>query len=177
MSAVAPPPPNGGQELLDPSQQSGPTYVAPLAAPTTPAALIDPDGQLGTRFFGPVMSGPLGQLAGIASLHKRAKITFANGTFSVPIQFPPSTILDRLIVQIQQSYNGTTPHINLGTTANGVDIATVDVSVAPTQIFQNLTTIMGSSWTIYLSQALTAATTGKATVLIYYSVPAKTVPS
>jgi hypothetical protein len=46
--------------------------------------------------------------------------------------------------------------------------------VAPTQTFQNITSILGTSWTIYLSQVLgTGNTTGKCTVLIFYSVPAK----
>jgi hypothetical protein len=156
-----------------------PPLVQPLAIASATDLTLDPDAVQGTRFSGPILSGPVdGTAAGIVPLHKRFKLTFANGTFSVPVVFPASTILDRLVIQLQQSYTGTLPKINLGTALNGVDIANVDVSVAPTQIFNNLTAILGSTWTIYLSQAWTGSpTTGKATVLIYYSVPAKALPT
>jgi hypothetical protein len=151
--------------------------VTPFAVGSLDELTIDPDAVQGSRHFGPILSGdPADGTAGIAVLHKRAKITFANGNFSVPVRFPPSTILFNYIIQIQQSYNGTTPKINLGNTLNGVDIVSTDVSVAPTQVFGNFG-ILGSTWTIYLSQVVTAATTGKATVMITYSVPAKVIPS
>lgn len=156
-------------------------FGAPVQqAVTDVSSLIDPDGAVGTRFSGPIMSGIPGKgLAGIAMLHKRFKVTAATGAFSgIPIQFPPSSILTILVTQLQQTFNGLTPHLNLGTTPGGSDIASIDLSVAPTQLFQNLTTILTSTWTIYLSLAITGATTqGKATMLIEYSVPALTVPS
>jgi hypothetical protein len=156
------------------------------AAPEAPALLavgglgdlLDPDAIQGTRFSGPLLSGAAEDgAAGIVILHKRAKITFSHGNFSVPIRFPPSTILDKYLVQLQQTYNGTTPKINIGTTLNGLDVANVDVSVAPTQLQNPIATILPGSWTLYLSQVLGGSTAGKATVLIYYSVPAKTVQS
>lgn len=147
-----------------------------LAAPTGIGDLLDPDAVQGSHFTGPLISGsPDDGVPGIALLHKRAKITVSNGNFSIPIRFPPSSILMQVVVQLQQTYNGATPKVNLGTTPNGTDIASVDVSVAPTQVFNNITTILGSSWTIYLSQVVSAATNGKCTVLITYSVPAKTI--
>ena len=139
--------------------------------------LLDPDARIGTHFSGPVMSGgkDLGA-AGIAVLHKRAKIVSTYGAFSIPIKFPPSSILTQYMVQLQQSYNGTLAKINLGTTLNGTDIANVDVTVAPTQIFNNITSILGTSWTIYLSQVPGAgATQGKCTVMVFYSVPGKAI--
>ena len=151
-----------------------------LATPGGMGDLVDPDGMQGSRFSGPVLSGPVdgAGLPGIALLHKRAKILFSHGSFNVPVLFPPSSIVTELVVQIQQSYNGLTPKLNLGTTPNGVDVATVDLSVPPTQVFNNLQTILGSNWTLYLSQAVGAGNTaGKCTALIYYSVPAKTVYS
>lgn len=144
------------------------------------SALIDPDGIQGTRFSGPVLSGAPGDgIAGIATLHKRVKITASLGAFNgVPISFPPSSILIKLVTQIQQTFNGVTPFLNLGTTPGGQDIAHIDLSAGPTQLFQDLTTILTSSWTIYASLAITGTTTqGKATILIEYSVPAKTVSS
>jgi hypothetical protein len=171
----------GDVDLIDPKPRH-PVLAAALDA-ITPLAVsgvndlqLDPDAVIGTRFTGPVMSGaPEDGAAGVAVLHKRAKITFAHGNFSVPVRFPASTILLNYIIQIQQSYNGTTPKINLGNTLNGVDIVSTDVSVAPTQVFGNFG-ILGSTWTIYLSQVVTGATTGKATVMITYSVPARTLP-
>jgi hypothetical protein len=140
---------------------------------------LDPDAVLGTRHSGPLLSGaPEDGAAGIAMLHKRAKIYFTNGSFSIPVQFPASSVLTTLVVQIQQSYNGLTPKLNLGTALNGTDVASVDLSVAPTQVFNNIATILPSNWKLYLSQVLgTGNSAGKCTVLISYSVPAKTLPS
>ena len=159
-----------------PAPPAPPPVINPLVPTSIDSLQIDPDAVQGTRFSGPVMSGaPEDGVAGIAMVHKRAKITFANGNFSIPIKFPASAILVQWIVQIQQSYNGTTPKINLGNVVNGVDITSVDVSVAPTQTYGNFG-ILGSSWTIWLSQVLGGSTAGKCTVLITYSVPAKALP-
>lgn len=173
------------------SKTTAPTAPAaavaePLAGPapraiTDVSGLVDPDGVIGTRFSGPIMSGApnKGGIAGIAMLHKRAKITAQMGAFTgIPLVFPASSVLTTCIVQLQQTFNGVTPKFNLGTTPGGLDVATIDLSVAPTQVFNNLTTILGSNWTIYASLAIgVGATTGKATVLISYSVPAMTVIS
>lgn len=157
-----------------------PPLPTQLAAPTDLSDLVDPDAILGTRFGGPLMSGALEDgAAGICLLGKRAKITAATGAFSgLPIKFPASSILINLVTQIQQTFNGVTPKLNIGTTPGGLDIATIDLTVAPTQLNTNLSTILGSSWTVYLSLAITGATTqGKATTIIFYSVPALTRPS
>ena len=171
----------------DPKDPSGndPSAAPAAALPAQQAvtnlgSLIDPDGVLGTRFSGPIMSGPPeAGVAGICTLHKRFKVTAQTGAFTgVPITFPASTILMVLVTQLQQTFNGLTPHLNLGTTPGGTDIASIDLSVAPTQLSQNLATILPSNWTIYASLAITGATTqGKATMLITYSVPAKTLPN
>jgi len=154
---------------------------AVVAAPNTIDDLsLDPDAVQGSRHSGPLISGaPEDGAAGIATLHKRANITVAqNGAFSIPVRFPASSILLQFVVQIQQSYNGTLAKINLGTTQNGSDIANVDVTVAPTQVFNNITSILGTNNTIWLSQVIGAGgTAGKCTVLISYSVPAKVLPS
>jgi hypothetical protein len=145
---------------------------------TDSSALVDNDGVLGTRFSGPILSGAPNKpgLAGIAMLHKRVKITASLGAFSgIPLVFPASSVLTTLVVQLQQTFNGTLPKFNLGTTPGGLDVATIDLSVAPTQVFNNLTTILGSNWTIYASLVNGASTLGKATILISYSVPAITV--
>jgi hypothetical protein len=172
-------------DLIDPKPRH-PVIAAGVLDAVTPFAVagfddltIDPDAVQGSRHFGPILSGdPADGAAGIAMLHKRAKITVAqHGNFSIPVRFPASTILVNYIVQIQQSYNGTLAKINLGNTQNATDIANVDVTVAPTQVYGNFG-ILGSNWTIWLSQVIGAGgTAGKATVIITYSVPAKTIPS
>jgi hypothetical protein len=167
----------------DDATGNGPTTLLPNGPPAVTlqasagSLTLDPDAVQGTRFTGPIMSGPIDEVAGIVLLHKRFKLSSAYGTFTVPVRLPPSAILMTLVVQIQQTYNGTTPKLNLGSTPNGLDIASVDLSVAPTQVFNDLTSILGSSWTFHVSQALTGATAGKATVLITYSVPAAAMPS
>jgi hypothetical protein len=93
------------------------------------------------------------------------------------VRFPASSILVQAICQVQQVYNGTTPKLNLGTALNGLDIFTQDLLTGPSQYFGNISTILGSTWTIYLSQVVTGATQGKATILITYSVPAKAMPT
>jgi hypothetical protein len=160
-------------------QTPGLDEIVLSAAPGDLGDLFDPDAVLGTRFSGPILSGPMdGGAAGTAILSKRAKVTFANGSFSgLPIVFPASTILINLVTQLQQTFNGTTPKLNLGTTPGGLDVASIDLSVAPTQLNQNLTTILGSTWTIYLSLVLGGSTAGKATGIILYSVPALARPS
>ena len=169
------------KDLKDIKDTAPPLVVTPLVVPNTIDDLtLDPDAVQGSRHAGPLISGaPEDGAAGIAILQKRAKITVAgNGNFSIPVRFPASSILLNYAIQLQQSYNGTLAKINLGTTLNGVDIANVDVTVAPTQLFGNITSILGSTWTIYLSQVIGAGgTTGKCTVLISYSVPAKVVAS
>jgi hypothetical protein len=163
-------PPEADSKIIAPPQ------VSTFAVPTSIASFLDPDAKLATAFKGPVISGDYAKdgVPGIAMLHKRAKIDFTYGNFSIPVKFPPSAILTQYMVQIQQSYNGTLTKINLGTALNGVDIANVDVTVAPTQLLNNITGILGSTWTIYLSQVLGAGNTqGKATVMIFYSAPAQ----
>jgi len=117
--------------------------------------------------------------AGTVILSKRAKVSAATGNFTVPIRFPASSILINVVVQLQQTFGGTAggAHMNLGTTPGGLDIATIDLTVAPTQINQNLATILGSSWTIYLTMTGVVAGAGKATGLIIYSVPAAARPT
>jgi hypothetical protein len=157
-----------------------PPVVTKLAVPSSIDDLtLDPDAILGSRSSGPLLSGaPEDGAAGIATLHKRAKMTFANGSFSIPVRFPASSILLQMVAQIQQSYNGLTPKLNLGNTLNGLDIASVDLSVAPTQVFNNITSVLGSNSTIYVSQVVGAGNTaGKCTLLISYSVPAKALSS
>jgi hypothetical protein len=165
---------------LDATAPDAPPEVTALAPNTIDDLALDPDAVQGSRHTGPLLSGaPEDGAAGIAMLHKRAKISVTqHGNFSIPVHFPASAILVTYVVQIQQSYNGTLAKINLGTTLNGTDIANVDVTVAPTQVIGNITSVLGSTWTIYLSQVIGAGgTAGKCTVLITYSVPAKVLPS
>lgn len=169
------------EELKPPVREpdAPPRVIAPLAIASIDDLSIDPDAVQGSRHNGPLLSGaPEDGAAGIAMLHKRVKILFSYGSFSIPVRFPPSAILTTFVVQIQQSYNGVTPKLNLGTTLNGVDSASVDLSVAPIQVFTNVASVLPSNWTMYLSQALGAGNTaGKCTALISYSVPAKVLPS
>jgi hypothetical protein len=160
-----------------PGEQPAPPPLAEAPAPFSLGDLLDPDAIQGTRFTGPILSGDFGEAAGIVLLHKRARITFANGNFSMPVKFPASAILIQLVVQVEQTYNGTAPLLNLGTNLNGSDIASKPLNVAPTHTFDPITTLLTSSWTIYLSQVLSGSTTGKLTALIMYSVPAKALPS
>jgi hypothetical protein len=158
-----------------------PPVITQFATPVGVDELtLDPDAVQGSRHVGPLISGaPEDGAGGIAVLQKRVKIsTVQHGSFSVPVRFPASSILLNYTVQIQQSYNGTLAKVNLGTTLNGTDIANVDVTVAPTQLTSNITSVLGSTWTIYLSQVIGAGgTAGKSTVLVSYSVPAKVLPS
>ena len=137
---------------------------------------LDPDAVLGTRFGGPILSGApdISPVAGIAQLHKRFKILASYGAFNLPVVFPPSTILTRYFVQIQQSFNGTLAKLQLGSASNGSDIANVDITVAPTQTDTTITSILGSNWTIWVSMGGGASTLGKLTLLVFYSVPAQT---
>ena len=155
--------------------------ITPLAAPGNIGDLLDPDAVQGTRFTGPVISGNADDgVSGIAVLHKRAKFTFQTGNFSFAIRFPPSTILLQNVLQIQQSFAGsTTAVLNLGTTLNGLDIISMDLTQTPTQLTNNMATILTSTWQIFVNYKTTgpAATAGKATLIITYSVPAKVVPS
>jgi hypothetical protein len=146
---------------------------------------IDPDAIQGSRHAGPLLSGaPEDGSAGIAMLHKRAKLTVANGNFtgavgpggSLPFRFPASTILTTAVVQVQTAYNGTTPFVNVGTTPGGTNVLNQALGVQG-QFFTNINAILPSDWTLYLSQVLGASTAGKCTVLISYSVPAKTIAS
>jgi hypothetical protein len=155
--------------------------VIDLLAANNIGDLLDPDAKIGTRFTGPVISGDSDDgVPGIAVLHKRAKFTFATGNFSFALRFPPSSILMQNILQIQQSFApSTTAKLNLGTTPGGLDIVSIDLTVAPTQVTNNMATILGSNWLIYVSYVTTgaAATAGKATFLLTYSVPAMVVPN
>ena len=169
--------PKGSKEV-DTLEVDTKDIVLPRAITGIDDLQLDPDAVLGSRHTVPLLSGdPADGSAGIATLHKRAKITVSNGNFSIPVRFPPSTILLQMVAQVQQVYNGTLSKLNLGTTLNGTDVGTVDLLTGPTQVFANISTILPSNWTIYLSQVLGGATQGKCTILISYSVPAKTIPS
>ena len=154
--------------------------INPLAANNI-GDLLDPDAVQGTHFTGPLISGNMDDgVPGIAVMHKRAKFTFQTGNFSFALRFPPSAILLQNVLQIQQSFAGaTTAVLNLGTTLNGLDIISMDLTVAPTQLTNNMATILGSTWQIFVNYKTTgpAATAGKATLMITYSVPAKVIPS
>lgn len=172
--------------LDDTTKEEDPVIVAPPSGLTVPGPraitdasnLIDPDAIPGTRFSGPILSGPMDQGAGIAVLAKRARFTYQNGSFSVPILFPASTILMRSLVQIQQSFNGTTPTIKLELTQGGsVLVGPVDLSVAPTQVQADIAGMLTSAWSAFLTMTLAGATQGKGTIVITYSVPAIAFPS
>jgi hypothetical protein len=152
-----------------------PLVIRPLLTPTDIASFDDPDAKLGTHFKGPLISGnyPHDGVPGFALLHKRAKIDFTYGNFSIPIKFAASTILTQLIIQVQLVYNGLTPKLNLGTALNGLDIFSQDLSVGPGQDFFNIVTVLASPWTIYLSQVLGVGNSqGKCSALVFYSSPA-----
>jgi hypothetical protein len=151
-----------------------------LLLPSTQAfddLTVDPDAVQGSRHIGPLLSGaPEDGSAGIAILHKRAKLLFSQTITNVPIRFAPSSILTQVIVQVQTAYNGTTPVVNIGTSLGGSNVANQTVA-AQGQFFTNVNAILPSDWTVYLSQVGGGSTAGKCTVMILYSVPAKTMSS
>src|SRR6516162_2603183 len=168
---VPPPVPSHNPPADQPVVQNLPT---PFAAPTLKTLMIDPNAILGTRFAGPVLSGnPLiSPVAGICQLTKRLRILGGYGTFSLPLVFPAGTILTRYFTQIATSFNGTLPKINLGITANGTEIASIDPSVAATQTDTLITLVLAKPWTVYVSVAGTGITSGAVNLLLFYSVPA-----
>ena len=147
--------------------------TTPLAAPGSLNDLVDPGAPRGTRFSNPVLSGaPEDGAAGIALLHKRARITVAHGAFSLPIVLPAGAIPMTLVTKVGPAYDGTTPILKLGTTANGAElVASVDLKVLG-QSFNDITAALPANNTYYLSVAGTGMTVGAVTALLLYSVPA-----
>jgi len=161
-------------------QGNGPETPVQLAAPSGIGDLsLDPDAIQGTHFTGPVLSGPNDQVWGIAPLFKRAKFTVSNGSFNIPILLPNSAIPLAVYTQIEQSFNGTTPTLQYEASQGGALMigAAIDLSQTPRLVTTPITGVITSSWTIWMHVTLTAATLGKATVMLLYSVPAKALPS
>ena len=143
-------------------------------AVTDAAALIDPSAQLGTRFTGPILSGPTDQsVPGVARMEKRLRFTSANGNFSVPIPMPPGSILLGVQTFMEQAFNGTTPTVKLEATTGGTAITgAIDLTAATgTLVTTALTGALPANGIFYITAALGGATAGKASMMISYSVP------
>jgi hypothetical protein len=111
------------------------TQVNPLLGATPVVSpLGTPAGaKKGTHTLGPLVSGHTDFVKGVAMLAYRFDVSGANGNFGgsapgVLLQFPPGTILWKLIGTVDTAFNGTTPVLGLGTAPGGTQLASVALS-------------------------------------------------
>jgi hypothetical protein len=168
MSAVAPPPPNGAEELPAPSQQSGLTQLASLAGTAYVAPPNDPAGV--TRFYGPVYAGKTNP--GMALLSKRVYIDASKGgSFNAQFTFPAGAILLWTGVSVLVAFAPVGATVSIGLTSGAADVmASAAVPTSGTVMAAPLISALanGIAWFNYAAGASTA---GKATVLLVYLWP------
>lgn len=99
-------------------------------APTSMTQIVPNLGDKASHFTGPVVSGPPGPPLGAANVQGAALFAFSfyvdysMGGFSLPVQFPPNSILLWMITTTYAAFTGGTggPTVALGSAASGTDI-------------------------------------------------------
>jgi hypothetical protein len=94
-----------------------------------------PIGSKATYFSGPLMSGSIPQKAtagypnasfapvgGAALLTMALAVDYSMGNFTVPVQFPPDSVITGVAEVIAVPFTGTPPKFQLGTTSGAADI-------------------------------------------------------
>jgi hypothetical protein len=169
-----PAPPGPGVQLPAPPPVVTPQVLAAGASPL----LVPQFAQKSTHLYDPLVSGGPGYVKGVVLLAYRFEVDAGNGLFtsSAPgaqILFPANSILWKVVTSVTTAFNGTTPALNLGTVANGVQVGTIALGTAGSTEAPTSPAIIGvlsmtAAATVYLSLTGTGTTTGHADVAILY---------
>jgi len=141
----------------------------PQAAPVLPGATQN--AAKATHFTGPICSRQAvsGQspVSGEAPLLLRYFLDNSNVT-DFAIQFPPGSVVWRMIVNVTVAYNGTTPKFNVGSTTGGTsDLVTMTIP-GPGVLDQAFPASLPASGTIYLN-VTGASAAGAAQIMFLYA--------
>jgi hypothetical protein len=163
---TTPPPPDTT------TKQDAPVQLA--ATPVTQPLMTPAGAKKAIHFAGPVVSGGKEYVQGQVVLVYRFDIDKSTGNFAggttagTTLKFPIGTVFWKLIVDVTQAFDGTTPKLNIGTTPGGTDAASIALGSLANTETNILSTILPASGNIYVSLTGGPFTTGHAAVALLY---------